>query len=80
VSAIDGVLGIVVLLLFLVILGVMREVVILRGEVTALTQLITIPPAPSFLGKRVPNALARKLPSNLAASSIQEPHVVLFLS
>lgn len=61
VSVIDGILTVAILLLFLVILAVMREVVILRGEVTALSQLIVDPPVPSYLGQKLPRALARRL-------------------
>jgi hypothetical protein len=42
------------------LLGVMREVVIVRGDVKALSSLITNPPEPSFLGKTLPGALARR--------------------
>jgi hypothetical protein len=41
--------------------------VILRGDVKALSSLITNPPAPSFLGERLPDKLASLMPA-LAAN------------
>lgn len=79
-SVIDGILTVAILPLFLVILAVMREVVILRGEVTALSQLIVDPPVPSYLGQKLPRALARRLEEmagGLAPS--RRVHAVLFL-
>lgn len=49
------------ILLLLLILGLMREVVILRGDNTALRQLITVPPVPSILGDRLPSILIDRL-------------------
>ena len=67
--------------LFVLILGVMREVVIMRGEVTALSQLITDPPPPSFLGQRLPDALSRRLaPPEANTSGTPGTWVVAFLS
>ncbi len=79
-AIVDIVLVVAVLLLFLVILGVMRETVILDGKVTALSQLITKPPAPSILRKSIPNELAQKL-STLHEPSPWAPrvHIILFL-
>jgi hypothetical protein len=47
--------------LLLALLGVMRETVTLRGEVTALTQLITTPPAPAYLHNMLPPVIAQAL-------------------
>ncbi len=73
----DVVLAAFVLLLLLVIVGVMRETVILRGQVTALSQLITNPPAPSYLGDRLPAALADRLPS--LSASRRAAHAIVFI-
>jgi hypothetical protein len=81
VGIVEGVLAAAVLLLFLVILAVMREAVILRGQVTALSQLIVTPPAPSFLGKPLPRPLARALAWNDGTTrGAPRPHIVLFVS
>jgi len=53
--------------LLLVVLGALREVMVLRGEVAGLSQLITDPPPPSFVhadngsDTRAPDALIRAL-------------------
>jgi hypothetical protein len=80
-------LVLVVLLLALaaVVLGVMRETVILRGDVKALSSLITHPPAPSFLGEALPAPAARQLPvlAHRGASDENRPgesHILAFLS
>ncbi|MGH2441849.1 MAG: hypothetical protein ACRDFX_01630 [Chloroflexota bacterium] len=75
----DAVLAVALLLTLLVILGVMREVLILRGHVTALSQLITRPPAPSYLGSGLPRTVASRL-KPLQRSEEGSPHVVLYLS
>lgn len=70
-----------ILFVALVVLGVMREVVILRGEVAALSQLITDPPPPSFLNERLPDALSRRLAFvTEGRRTPSRPHVVAFVS
>ncbi|MGH2916665.1 MAG: hypothetical protein ACRDMX_16940 [Solirubrobacteraceae bacterium] len=66
------------LVLLLAILGTMRETVIMRGEVTALAQLITDPPPPSFLGDRIPDALAQHLVERVGSK--QEERQVLVVA
>lgn len=58
-----GIVLAVVLFLLLAILATMRETVILRGQVTALQQLIKSPPAPSYAINReqIPAALVSAL-------------------
>jgi hypothetical protein len=56
-------LGALTLFLALAVLGSMRETVILRVEVEALSQLITSPPPPSFIGGPAPGDLRRLLES-----------------
>jgi hypothetical protein len=69
----------VTVLLVLVLLGTMREVVILRGDIKALSQLITNPPAPPYLGKRLPAVLVNHIPIKQSASRDPQCHIVLFL-
>lgn len=69
-----------VLLLFLLLLGVMRETVILRGEVTALSQLITNPPMPSFIGHPLPLVLADQLRPLIPSDKYsRHAHIILFM-
>jgi hypothetical protein len=56
-------LGALTLFLALAVLGSMRETVILRVEVEALSQLITSPPPPSFIDGPAPGDLRRLLES-----------------
>lgn len=79
VNVADVVLAVVVVLMLLMVLGVMREVLILRGHVTALSQLITHPPAPSYLGAKLPHVVVPYLGS-VSQSGERSPHVVLYLS
>ena len=80
------VLGVGLLALLAVVLGVMREAVILRGEVQALASLITTPPAPSFMGSVLPNSLIRRIaetaPREASANGSDAPtsHVLAFLT
>lgn len=79
------VLAVLLLALIAVVLGVMREAVILRGDVKALSSLITYPPAPSFLGEALPAPAARRLPVLAQAGASDRPrdgdsHIVAFLS
>lgn len=45
------------LILLLVSLALMREIVILRGDVSALSQLITSPPDPRIIGHEIPQRI-----------------------
>lgn len=76
----DFALAVSAITLFLVILGVMREVVILRGEVRALSNLIVSPPTPYYFGERLPRALSEALPSLRDGVYADEPHVIAFVS
>jgi hypothetical protein len=73
------VLSVVVVFLFLTILGTMREVSILRGEVAAFRQLILKPPVPSFASGALPLAAARAL-SVLPERPKERAHALLFLA
>lgn len=64
-------------ILFILALTFMREVVILRGEIVALSQLITTPPTPRLIGRVVPAALLERTAMALRQSG---SHVVIFLS
>jgi hypothetical protein len=72
-------LTVVVVFLLLAVLGAMREVVVLRGDVKAFTDLVQRPPAPTFVAERdrVPAALSKRLPH---ATESSERHLVAFLS
>jgi len=61
VSIVDGIVLAALLLMIVVMLGVMRETAILRGETASLKQLIIDPPAPSFIGDKLPDVLAQHL-------------------
>lgn len=50
----DLALATFIALVFLAVLGMMREVGILRGEVQALVNLVTVPQAPSYAGRQLP--------------------------
>lgn len=76
--AVDLALGFADVILLMLILGVMRELVIARSEVTALSQLITRPPAPSYVGTVLPEAVVRKL--KLIPGARREPQAILFLA
>ncbi len=72
-----------VAILFLITLSLMREIVLLRGEVAGLTQVITIPPTPAIVGQRLPQEIL----STIMASSLAHGeahghthHAVIFLS
>lgn len=72
------VLAAAVLFLFLTILGTMREVTLLRGEVAAFRQLILKPPVPSFATGPLP-AVATEALSALPSRD-DRTHALLFLS
>lgn len=77
---INALLTAAIITLLLLILGVMREAVILDGKVTALSQLITRPPAPSYVNATLPIQLAERLSlSPLTATNARKAHVVLFV-
>lgn len=59
------------------LLGAMREVVLLRNEVRALTRLVTKPSHPEYLGDQVPRSLADAIPPELAATGAA---VVVFVA
>jgi len=76
----DGILLVAVLILLIALLGMMRETTILREHVTALSQLITDPPAPSFLGRPLPAIFTERLPSIREISRQKGgAHIVLFV-
>src|SRR2546423_9052810 len=56
----------------------MREIVVLRADVKAFRELVQRPPAPSFVNDRLPDALAKLLPSKRSAGSGKR--LVAFLS
>lgn len=79
-SIVDAILFVSVVVLFLVILTVMREIVILRGETLALSQLVVDPPVPSYLGKTLPTSLAERLRLDTSDLELSERmHAILFL-
>ena len=67
-------------ILFLAVLGVMRETVILRGEVAALSQLILVPPDPPYIRDIAPLELRNALMRLDNPSDRPERLLVLFLS
>jgi hypothetical protein len=73
-------LGGLTLFLALAVLGSMRETVLLRGEVDALSQLITSPPPPSFVGGPAPDDLRRLLESIEPMSTHPGSSLVAFVS
>ncbi len=75
------ILAMITLFLLLAVLGTMREAIILREHVAALSQLIVKPPAPSFLHQPLPDVIADRLslPGRLRERSHQS-HVILFFS
>lgn len=70
--------AVVELLLFALVLVVMREAVILRSQVTALSQLIISPPMPSYLQDRLPEPLVCGLAFGDAPKP-REAHLAIFL-
>lgn len=55
----------------LALLSLMREVVMLRGDVSALSQLITEPPEPDIIGKPMPDAILSKVRDAPSASHLR---------
>lgn len=74
-----AVLGVIVVFLLLAVLGAMREVVVLRGDVKGFTDLVQRPPAPTFVAEHghLPAALIKRMPP---ASGSFARHLVAFLS
>lgn len=70
---------VICLILFLGLLGVMREVVILRGEVRGLSHLILMPPEPPYVGNPAPDLLQQRL-QPVSFPDSQEDLIALFLS
>jgi hypothetical protein len=81
-TIVDSVLAAVLLFILLIILGVMREAVTLRGEVRAVFQLLANPPASRLLGTRVPELLASTLLSQPSSHTgeFEHPMVVAFVT
>jgi len=73
----DAVLLVSVVLLTLIALSVMKELIALRGEVRAVFQLVTNPPAPAVMGSSVPQELAEILG---ALPETPGAFVVIFMS
>jgi hypothetical protein len=76
-------IAVCIVTLFLIVLSTMREIVILRGEVAALSQLITKPPTPTIIGSPLPGSLqaaVTKTPSNGRTNGHASLHVVMFLN
>lgn len=65
--------------LWLALLGMMREIVLLRSDVKVFRELVQQPPAPSFVGERAPAALTAVL-ADRPATARQERQLVAFLS
>lgn len=57
------------LFLFLMIVGTLRELAIVSGRVTAITDVILRPPEPTFLGKSPPTQLIKELDKALPPRS-----------
>jgi hypothetical protein len=72
------VLAIAFLALLSALLGTMREVVLLRLEVSTISGLITHPPPPSFLHRRLPALAQTRLEDAIPADG--SVHVLAFVS
>lgn len=70
----------VVVFLLLALLGVMRETVLLRGEVKAFQDLIRRPPPPKFVNGHMPEALTRALAPRLPFAPGSHQLLVAFVS
>lgn len=64
----------------LAVLGAMRETVLLRGQVEALSQLVRHPPPPSYVGGRAPEALVRAIEMAGETAVADGPLAVAFVS
>ena len=49
------------MLLILLVVGMMREIVVLRGEIAAFADLIKHPPPPTYVGRDLPDRLRESL-------------------
>jgi hypothetical protein len=58
----------------------MREIVLLRGEVTAVSTLVKNPPPPSFIGEAAPAALFDVLTSELPADTGAPGQLLAFVT
>lgn len=76
-SIVIAILAILIIALALALVATLREVVLLRGDVSALAQLITSPPVPVLVDKDLPDSLHRNLPDS---GDQGDTVVVLFLS
>lgn len=72
--------GTVTVFLLLAVLGAMREITLLRSDVRIFRDLIQRPPAPSFVGGRMPDVLARELERVAWSDGATERQAVAFLS
>jgi len=70
--------SVILAFLLLAVLGAMREIVILRGDVKAFRDLVQRPPAPSFVHDGLPPALANEL--SLDQDGGLDRHLIVFLS
>lgn len=77
VIAVEG--GLTVFLL-LAVLGAMREIALLRSDVRVFRELVQRPPAPSFVGERMPEVLARELQRVAWSQGGSDQQVVAFVS
>jgi thiol-disulfide isomerase/thioredoxin len=78
----DLVLLVIVFVLFAIILAVMRELVLVRDELSTLAGVVMHPPLPDFLGSPPPGELARLLTLDDTGVGMEGPavRVVLFVS
>jgi hypothetical protein len=74
---IDTVQFVALMFVVLLVLGAMREILILRREVNTAIDIITVPPRPPYLGKRLPDDVQRALEPGLSEYA---PELLLFLS
>lgn len=72
--------GAFVLTLLLVALSQMREIVLLRGEIAALAQLITSPPDPAVMKEGLPAALRERVAELGGGTSGPALYIIAFLS
>lgn len=75
-TVVISILAVATLLLLVTVFGLMRELLIVRADVQALSTLITNPPTPTYLGEQAP----RPLVEVLRIDDVGISRVVLFLS
>lgn len=73
-------LGVLTVFLLLAVLGAMREVVLLRGELEAFGQLVKRPPPPSYVDASLPSALVGAIEAALVPCENDDRLVVAFVS